>query len=176
MLEAVIEGTTDDIFVKGVEGRFIAVNASAAQTIGRTREELIGRTLHEVLPGRMADAMAETDRLILARGTVETFEETVSIGDETRVVLTTKGPYCARDGTRLGTFGIARDITARKAREEELTRRSGSGSPTRVREWARGMSTSSPASPRGRPASECCTASTCAQTPSPAVRARRWRR
>ena len=43
MLEAVIEGTTDDIFVKDVDGRFIAVNASAAQTVGRTREELIGR-------------------------------------------------------------------------------------------------------------------------------------
>lgn len=98
------------------------MNASAAQTLGRTREELIGRTLHEVLPGRMADAMAETDRLVLARGTVETFEETVPIGDETRVLLTTKGPYCARDGTRLGTFGIARDITARKAREQELVR------------------------------------------------------
>ena len=120
MLEAVIEGTTDDVFVKDVDGRFIAVNASAAQTLGRTREELIGRTLHEVLPGRMADAMAETDRLILARGTVETFEETVTIGDETRVLLTTKGPYCDREGTRLGTFGIAREITARKAREEEL--------------------------------------------------------
>ena len=94
----------------------------AAHTIGLPREKLIGRKLHEVLPRKIADTMAETDRLILERGTVETFEETVAPGDEMRVFLTTKGPYRARDGTLLGTFGIARDITERKAQEQELAR------------------------------------------------------
>ena len=122
VLEAVIEGTTDDVFVKDVDGRFIVLNARAAQTIGRPRNELIGRLLHEVLPQQVADMMAETDRLVLERGTVETFEEIVQSHGETRVLLTTKGPYRSRDGTLLGTFGIARDITARKAQEEELTR------------------------------------------------------
>lgn len=70
----------------------------------------------------MAETMAETDRLILERGTVETFEETVLRGDETCVFLTTKGPYRALDGTLLGTFGIARDISERKAQERELAR------------------------------------------------------
>src|SRR5260221_2213732 len=97
VLEAVIEGTTDDVFVKDVDGRFIVLNARAAQTIGRPREELIGRLLHEVLPQQVADMMAETDRLILERGTVETFEEIVQVHGETRVLLTTKGPYRARD-------------------------------------------------------------------------------
>ena len=122
MLEAVIEGTSDDIFVKDLDGRFLAVNAKAAETIGRPREELIGRTLHEVFPHRTAETFGETDRLVLERGTVETFEETVTRGEEVHVFLTTKGPYRARDGTLLGTFGIARDITVRKTREQELAR------------------------------------------------------
>ena len=38
MLEAVIEGTTDDVFVKDLDGRFIALNAAAARTsVGRAR-------------------------------------------------------------------------------------------------------------------------------------------
>jgi PAS domain S-box-containing protein len=119
VLEAVIEGTTDDVFVKDVDGRFITLNAKAAHTLGRPREELLGRMLHDVLPQDVADMMAETDRLILERGTVETFEEHVSVDGEPRVHLTTKGPYRARDGTLLGTFGIARNITARKRQEEE---------------------------------------------------------
>ena len=122
VLEAVIEETTDDVYVKDLDGRLLALNAMAAHTIGRPREKLIGRTVYEVLPRRMADTIAETDRLVLERGTVETFEETVTPGGETRVFLTTKGPYRARDGTVLGTFGIARDITARKAQELELAR------------------------------------------------------
>jgi two-component system cell cycle sensor histidine kinase/response regulator CckA len=122
VLEAVIEGTTDDVFVKDMDGRFIALNATAAHTIGRPRDELLGRLLHDVLPQDVADMMAETDRLVLERGTVETFEEIVSVDGEARVLLTTKGPYRGRDGALLGTFGIARDITARKRQEEELGR------------------------------------------------------
>ncbi|MDX6451789.1 MAG: hypothetical protein QOH16_1838 [Gaiellaceae bacterium] len=121
VLQAVIEGTTDDIFVKDVEGRFIAMNVKAAETLGRSREELIGRRLDEVVPQQLSDMMAETDRLVLERGTVETFEEIVSVDGVPHVLLTTKGPYRARDGALLGTFGIARDITARKAQEQEAT-------------------------------------------------------
>ena len=120
MLEAVIEGTSDDVFVKDLDGRFLAVNARAAEMVGRPREELIGRTLHEVFPQRTAETFGETDRRVLERGTVETFEETVTRGDDVRVFLTTKGPYRAGDGTLLGTFGIARDITVRKTQEQEL--------------------------------------------------------
>ena len=40
--------------------------------------------------------------------------------DGTRVFLTTKGPYRGADGTVLGTFGIAKDITERKRQEQEL--------------------------------------------------------
>jgi two-component system cell cycle sensor histidine kinase/response regulator CckA len=122
VLEAVIEGTNDDIFVKDVEGRFIALNAAAARTLGRPVSELVGRLPREVLPASLAARFAETDKLTLERGTVETFEETVVIGDTTRVWLTTKGPYRARDGTLLGTFGIAHDITVRKAQENALAR------------------------------------------------------
>ena len=119
VLEAVIEGTPDHVFVKDLDGRFVAVNARAAERVGLSRKELIGRTLHEVMPRDVADALAETDRLVLERGML-TVEETLTLHGETHVVLTTKGPYRARDGTLLGTFGIAHDITDRKAQEREL--------------------------------------------------------
>jgi two-component system cell cycle sensor histidine kinase/response regulator CckA len=116
VLEAVVEGTSDDIFVKDLHGRLVVVNASAAETLGRPREELIGRTLREILPPDVATTIEENDRLILERGEVETFEEHVGA----RIVLATKGPYRARDGTLLGTFGIAHDITRRKEQEQAL--------------------------------------------------------
>lgn len=122
VLEAVIEGTSDDIFVKDLDGRLVAMNAKAARTMGRPVRELLGRTLHDVLPTPMADAMDESDRITLERGTVETSEETILVDGVERVFLTTKGPFRARDGTLLGTFGIAHDITRRKAQERALAR------------------------------------------------------
>ena len=122
LLTAVIESTTDAVFVKDLEGRFLTVNKGAALQFNRSSEEVIGRTMYDLVPLPDADAMAEADRRILERGTVETFEQNVPIGNETRVFLMTKGPYRAADGSLLGTFGIARDITSRKEQEQELAR------------------------------------------------------
>jgi two-component system cell cycle sensor histidine kinase/response regulator CckA len=122
ILEAVIEGTTDDVFVKDREGRFIAVNGAAARTLGLPREQLVGRTMHEVVPASAADEMARTDRLTLERGVTDVFEEQIVIGGQPRVFLSAKGPYRGCDGTVLGTFGIARDITERKRQEHALAR------------------------------------------------------
>ena len=43
ILQAVIEATPDAIFVKDLEGRYVAVNAAAARFVGRTPQEVIGR-------------------------------------------------------------------------------------------------------------------------------------
>jgi PAS domain S-box-containing protein len=122
LLTAVIESTTDAVFVKDLEGRFITVNEGAAGRFGRRSEDVVGRTMHDLVPRADADAMAEADRQVLERGTVETFEQNVTLEGETRVFLITKGPYRSHNGTLLGTFGIARDITSRKEQEEELAR------------------------------------------------------
>ncbi len=120
MLEAVIMGTSDSIFVKDLDGRFLALNDAAASNLGLSRTAVVGRSLLDILPKAQADVMADSDRLVLERGTVEHFEEEVAFDDGTRVFLTTKGPYRGADGTVLGTFGIAKDITERKRQEQEL--------------------------------------------------------
>jgi PAS domain S-box-containing protein len=120
MLEAVIMGTSDSIFVKDLDGRFLALNDAAASHLGLSRTAVVGRALLDVLPSAQADVMVESDRQVLERGTVEHFEEEIAFDGGTRVFLATKGPYRGADGTVLGTFGIAKDITERKRQEQEL--------------------------------------------------------
>jgi len=120
MLEAVIMGTSDSIWVKDLDGRFLALNDAAASELGLSRAAVVGRALLDVLSEAQADVMVENDRQVLERGTVEHFEEEVAFDGGTRVFLTTKGPYRGADGTVLGTFGIAKDITERKRQEQEL--------------------------------------------------------
>ena len=120
MLEAVIMGTSDSIFVKDLDGRFLALNDAAASDLGLSRTAVVGRALLDMLPKAQAEVMVESDRQVLERGTVAHFEEEVAFTGGTRVFLTTKGPYRGTDGTVLGTFGIAKDITERKRQEREL--------------------------------------------------------
>jgi PAS domain S-box-containing protein len=113
-------GTSDSIFVKDLDSRFLALNDAAASNLGLSRTAVVGRALLDVLPKAQADVMIESDRHVLERGTVEHFEEEIAFEGGTRVFLTTKGPYRGADGTVLGTFGIAKDITERKRHEQEL--------------------------------------------------------
>jgi two-component system cell cycle sensor histidine kinase/response regulator CckA len=80
----------------------------------------VGRALLDVVSETQAEVMVENDRQVLERGTVAHFEEEVDFAGGTRVFLATKGPYRGADGTVLGTFGIAKDITERKGQEQEL--------------------------------------------------------
>src|SRR5258707_10145864 len=43
LLEAVIEGTPDAVFVKDINGRYLMLNSGAAHFAGKPREEILGK-------------------------------------------------------------------------------------------------------------------------------------
>jgi two-component system, cell cycle sensor histidine kinase and response regulator CckA len=122
LLAAVIEGTPDHIFVADTDGRYIKVNAACADAFGSSPDELVGKSVFDVFPHATAEQLWASHRFVLEGGPTRTLEETVVFGGREHVVLTTKGPYRAADGTLLGLFGIAHDITERKAQETALAR------------------------------------------------------
>ena len=118
LLATVIEGTTDIVFVKDREGRYLVMNGAGSRLLGRPVEEILGRTDDELVPAEDAQAMLISDREILQSGDVATVEEplTLSTG-ERRTFLTTKGPLRDHMGRVRGLFGIARDVTDYKKLE-----------------------------------------------------------
>lgn len=121
LLDAVIEGTPDIIFVKDLRGRYVMVNSGAARFMGKPPAEAIGKTDEELFSADTARTFREWDRRILERGERQTYEEEVTdAGGETRAYVTTKGVYRDPHGQPLGTYGIAHDITDRRRAEEAL--------------------------------------------------------
>ena len=121
LLQAVVEGTSDAVFLKDAVGRYLICNAAAGRFVGRPVHEVLGRDDGALFPFEDAQALMENDRHIMAGGVAETYEETITTADGVlRTFLTTKGPVF--DGRRCvtGLFGIARDITERKRAEEQL--------------------------------------------------------
>ncbi|QIN77622.1 PAS domain S-box protein [Rubrobacter marinus] len=124
ILRGVAEGSTDAIFVKDGEGRYIMVNSACAELFGMPVEEVVGRRDGELFAPDAARRIAEDNRRILAAGETQTYEETLTFAGRRRTFLTTKGVRRDHRGKIAGIFGVARDITERKRAEELLQQRS----------------------------------------------------
>jgi PAS domain S-box-containing protein len=122
LLQAVVDGTGDHVFVKDLQSRYLLCNQALAQFLGRPAEELIGQDNSGLLLAQDALAPAESDRQVFASGLSLTTEYTLSVGGQTRSFSTTKAPYRDEQGRVIGLIGISRDITERKKAEQERER------------------------------------------------------
>ncbi len=123
LLNAIVEGTTDAIFVKDRDGRYLLVNTACARIFAKPNEEVVGETDARLFPPGKAQDILERDRGILEAGATITFEEEVPVGGRSTPFLTTKGVVHDNSGNKSGIFGIARDITDIKTAQKTLQER-----------------------------------------------------
>src|SRR5262249_34961088 len=114
LLHAVIEGTTDAVFVKDRQGRYLMINTAGARFLGKTVTEVIGKDDTELFSPETARLIMEGDRRIMATGAVQTYEDVGAAAGVTRTFLSTKGPYRDAQGNVIGVIGISCDISERK--------------------------------------------------------------
>ena len=119
-MQAVMDGTTDAIFLKDLHGRYKLINAAGARLIGRPVAEIIGRDDTQLFPPAAAAQTQTHDRQVLASGLSQTYEDTELVDGLARTYLSTKDACRDADGAAIGVIGIARDITERKKVDERL--------------------------------------------------------
>jgi PAS domain S-box-containing protein len=120
LLRAVVEGTSDAVFVKDLDGRYLMINTAGARLLGKTVEEVVGRDDFALFALEAARAVAEHDRQVIAGGELQTFEERLTAAGVTRVYQATKGVYRDARGQAIGLIGVSRDVTELKRLEEQL--------------------------------------------------------
>jgi PAS domain S-box-containing protein len=124
LLQSVIEGATDAVFMKDRWGYYRLVNSTTAKIFGAAKEDILGKDDQHFLPPEQSAALQEIDHTVMETGISHTLEEqlTDAMTGDVRTFLTTKDPYRNADGNIIGIIGIARDITDRKQTEESLRR------------------------------------------------------
>jgi PAS domain S-box-containing protein len=122
LLSAVIQGTTDAIFVKNLEGRYLMINTAGAAAFGRSIEDVIGKDDTELINPEIAHKIQQEDNKVLSSGKTQVYEDVLPLGEQERTYLATKYIYRNSEGNPIGLIGIARDITERKQLLEELKR------------------------------------------------------
>ncbi|WP_316976962.1 PAS domain-containing protein [Shumkonia mesophila] len=120
VLDAVIKASSNAVFVKDREGRFILVNPTTARNFGLAPEDLIGKKAADLLPPDFASEMVARERAIMETGISTEIEETIPFKGGERIVRAFKTPYRDGEGNIIGIIGIVRDITERKQAEQEL--------------------------------------------------------
>lgn len=117
LLEAIAENSTDAIYVKDLQGRYLFANRETGRLLGAGVEQLLGQTVDKLLPAEQAQRLAAHDQAALAAERPVHRDLTLHTADGERIYLTTSGALRDASGQLLGVFGLSRDVTERRREE-----------------------------------------------------------
>jgi two-component system sensor histidine kinase/response regulator len=121
LLRSLIDSIPDLIFAKDIRGIYVTSNKAFAKLLGRTADDVVGKTDLDIFPADFAVSCRERDADMLKSGAITTNEEEITYPDgRVAQVETSKIPFIADDGELYGLIGVSRDITERKKTERAL--------------------------------------------------------
>jgi len=119
-LDRIINAIGDPVFVKDEQFRFTLVNDALCALLGKTRDEIVGRTGLEFLPPDQMDHFLEVDRKVLSSGAENLCRESLAAHDgKAHTIVTKKTRYVDGQGARF-IVGTIRDVTQHEKLEEQL--------------------------------------------------------
>ncbi|WP_457419843.1 putative bifunctional diguanylate cyclase/phosphodiesterase [Roseateles sp. P5_E7] len=114
LLEAITDGSTDAIYAKDLQGRYLFANGEVGRLLGTSVANLLGKTTAHLLPAKQDEQLMAEDRAALLAAGPISIETALDTTDGERIYLSTKGALRDPDGHTIGVFGVSRDITARR--------------------------------------------------------------
>lgn len=125
LLRSIIDASPDLIYFRNQEGKFAGCNRVAEQMTGKTEEELIGLSPHEVYDEDLARQVVQSDHEVLESNASITEELWLRFADgRRRYYEMRKVPFYDPMGNRLGLLAFGRDITERKQAEDAINKAS----------------------------------------------------
>lgn len=124
LLSAIMDNSSRVIYLKDLHGRYLSVNRQYENLFHVKREEIKGKSDHDLFPKELADAFRANDLKVAEAGTPLEFEETVQQDDGLHTYISNKFPMFDAAGLCYAVCGISTDITERKRMvEDEIAQR-----------------------------------------------------
>ncbi|MEA2028144.1 MAG: PAS domain S-box protein, partial [Campylobacterota bacterium] len=126
-LRAIIRNIPDLLWIKDVDGRYLACNRRFEDLYGAKEEEIIGKSDYDFVEKKLADFFREHDnKAMQANRPLSNFEEVTFASDGHQEYLhTTKTKILDIYGNIYGVLGIGRDITKIRDYQNEIEKQKG---------------------------------------------------
>ena len=115
-----LENIPARVFYKDTASVYQAVNPEFAKELGRSPEEVAGKTDYDFFPQELAAKYQNDDRRIIANDTHEAMDETYLLDGQPRIVHTIKNTVKDVAGRIIGLIGIFWNVTEQRKAEEQL--------------------------------------------------------
>jgi len=119
-LQAILDNTPSLVYVKDLAGKILLANRAIESMFDVVRDELVGKTSHDLLPSEVADARRAADLVVMANGTAVSKEEMLERPDGMHTYLSVRFPLLDPLGKVYAVCGIFTDITEHKRAEQEV--------------------------------------------------------
>jgi len=120
-LQIILDSVPAIIFYKDIEGRFIRVNKTLANSLQVPIKDIVGKTTEALFPKEEAENMRKDDQEAILSGKAKrNIIEPFKTPDGIRWLITDKIPYKDKKGKITGIIGLAKDITVQRKSEQEL--------------------------------------------------------
>jgi PAS domain S-box-containing protein len=122
LLESVINSIPDLIFVKDLEGVYLACNTAFTEFVGQNKEKIIGKDDYALFEKEKAEEFRNQDRTLFSTNKIFRQDGWVTYPDGTKVLLDTqKLPFIDAEGQYIGLVATSHDITQRDQIAKQLT-------------------------------------------------------
>ncbi len=123
LYHSLVETLPQNIFRKNLDCRFTFANHQFCQTLGRSLEEIVGKTDFDFFPQELAEKYQRDDRRVIETGMpYDTVEEHQPPGGGKLFVQVVKTPLRESSGRIIGLQAIFWDITQQRMADEQLRR------------------------------------------------------
>jgi len=120
-LSGIINNTEAAVSVKDASGRYLLVNRFFERGFGMPREQVLGKTDHDLTSRGWTDKFWKNDAKVLQSGQPGEYEETIPMeGGGDRTFIAVVFPLFDEAGGAYAVCGIRTDITRRKRMEERI--------------------------------------------------------
>lgn len=124
-LNTLLEAMPMAVFYKDIEGRYLGLNKKFELLIGRTRSELLGKTVFDIASREWAKIYHGKDLELLQNPGLQVYEAKVhSTLGRIHDVIFHKATYTESAGEVAGLIGVALDVTERRQTENSLVQAS----------------------------------------------------